>query len=140
MVGQGITKGYHDNEKVLFFPKGSLNIFVYRFVYRDLPFFDPPPLSGQFSYPESGQKQKLLTSSPPRLVHVVIEWPLILYLSIRENILLCVPTTRVSFSTVQPSINLEFLCTYKNLKMPLYFFFLNSNLQIFIYEKLCIKL
>lgn len=28
-------------------------------------------------------------------------------------------TTMVSVSTVQPSINLEFLCTYKNLKMSL---------------------
>ena len=28
--------------------------------------------------------------------------------------------TMVSVSTVQPSINLEFLCTYKNLKMSLY--------------------
>ena len=35
----------------------------------------------------------------------------------------------VSVSTVQPSINLEFLCTYKN-----------RNLQIFIYEKLSMKL
>ena len=31
-----------------------------------------------------------------------------------------VSITMVSVSTVQPSINLEFLCTYKNLKMPLY--------------------
>ena len=32
-------------------------------------------------------------------------------------------TTMVSVSTVQPSINLEFLCTYKNLRMSLYTLF-----------------
>ena len=49
------------------------------------------------------------------------------------------PTTMVSVSAVQPSINLEFL-TYKNLKMSVYTLFKKSNLQIFIYENLCIQL
>ena len=44
---------------------------------RILPFFDPPPLCGQFLYPEGGQKQTFLTPSP-HLVHVVIERPLLL--------------------------------------------------------------
>ena len=42
-------------------------------VDRILPFFDPPPLRGQFLYPERGQKQTFLTPSPPHLVHVIIE-------------------------------------------------------------------
>ena len=35
----------------------------------------PPPLCGQFLYPERGQKQRLFDLLPPHLVHVVIEWP-----------------------------------------------------------------
>ena len=47
----------------------------------------------------------------------------------------------VSVRTVQHSINLEFLCTYKSLKMFLYTLFKKKwNLQIFIYKKLCMKL
>ena len=38
--------------------------------------FDPPPLRGQFLYPERGQKQTFLDPLPPHLVHVVIEWPI----------------------------------------------------------------
>ena len=44
-------------------------------------FFTPPPLRGQFLYPERGQKQTFLTPSPPHLVHVVIEWPLPFFFS-----------------------------------------------------------
>ena len=47
------------------------------YVDRILPFFDPPPLRGQFLYPERGQKQTFFDPSPLHLVHVVIEWPLI---------------------------------------------------------------
>ena len=40
-----------------------------------LPFFDPPPLRGQFLYPERGLKQTFFELLPPPLVHVVIECP-----------------------------------------------------------------
>ena len=41
--------------------------------------FDPPtPLPGQFLYSERGQKQTVFEPLPPHLVHIVIEWPLIL--------------------------------------------------------------
>ena len=43
---------------------------------RVLPFFDPPLLRGQFLYPERGQKQTFFDPLPPRIVHLVIEWPL----------------------------------------------------------------
>ena len=52
--------------------KGAFN----NYVDRILPFFDPPPLRGQFLYPERGQKQTFFDPFPPHLVHVVIEWPL----------------------------------------------------------------
>ena len=39
-------------------------------------FWTPPPLRGQFVYPERGQKQ-IFFDPPPHLVHVVIECPLI---------------------------------------------------------------
>ena len=34
---------------------------------------------GQFLYPERGQKQAFFDPLPPRLVYVVIEWPLTIY-------------------------------------------------------------
>ena len=37
---------------------------------------------GQFLYPEHGQKQTFFDPLPPHLVHVVIEWPLCLILTI----------------------------------------------------------
>jgi hypothetical protein len=42
------------------------------------PFFDPPPpMRGQFLYPECGQKPTFFDPlPPPHLVHLVIEWPL----------------------------------------------------------------
>ena len=41
-----------------------------------MPFFDlPPPLGGQFSYPEPGQKQTFFDRLPPHLVNVVKERP-----------------------------------------------------------------
>ena len=44
-----------------------------------MAFFEPPPLHGQFLYPERGQKQTFFDlPPPPHLVHVVTEWPLIL--------------------------------------------------------------
>ena len=49
----------------------SFNNYVDRFF-----FWPPPPLCGQFLYPEHGQKQTFLTPSPPHIVHVVIEYPL----------------------------------------------------------------
>ena len=50
--------------------RGSFNKFF--------AIFDPPPLHGQFLYPERGQKQTFFDPLlPPHLVHVVIEWPLI---------------------------------------------------------------
>ena len=48
--------------------------------------------------------------------------------------------TMVSVSTVQPSINIGFLCTYKDLKGLCTLYLKNSNLQILIHEKLCKKL
>ena len=45
------------------------------YVDRILPFFDPPPLCGQFFYPDRGQKQTFFDPISPHLVHVVIEWP-----------------------------------------------------------------
>ena len=50
--------------------KGVFN----NYVDRILPFSDPPPLRGQFLYPERGQKQTFF-DPPPHLVHVVIESP-----------------------------------------------------------------
>ena len=48
------------------------------------------------------------------------------------------PTTKVSVSTVQPSINLEFLCTQKKpLKCLCTIYLKNSDLQIFKHKKLC---
>ena len=71
--------------------KGTFN----NYVDRILPFFDPCDLRGKFLYPERGQKQTFLTPSPPHLVHVVIEWPLIsclIYISnFRSNINLWKP-------------------------------------------------
>ena len=52
--------------------KGAFN----NYVDRILPFFDPFPLSGQFLYPERGQKQTFFGPLTPHLVNVVIEWPL----------------------------------------------------------------
>ena len=54
--------------------KGSFN----NYVDRILPFFDPPPPSCVDSfYTLSVDKNgHFLTPSPPHLVHVVIEWPL----------------------------------------------------------------
>ena len=47
----------------------------------------------------------------------------------------------VSVGTVQPSINLEFLCYYKNLKMSLYTLFKKYKQSTdFHIEKLCMKL
>jgi hypothetical protein len=37
----------------------------------------PPPLRGQFLYPERGQKKTIFDPLPSHLVHVVIEWPLL---------------------------------------------------------------
>ena len=59
---------------------GKPHTFENRFSYvrghstTTWPFFDPPP-SGQFFYPERGQKQTFLDPLPPHLVHVVIECP-----------------------------------------------------------------
>ena len=53
-----------------FSPLGSFN----NYVDRRLSFFDPPPICGEFSYPERGQKQMFLIPFRPHLVHVVIEW------------------------------------------------------------------
>ena len=43
------------------------------YVDRILPFLTPPPMRGQFLYPERGQKQTFFDPLPPHLVHVVIE-------------------------------------------------------------------
>ena len=43
---------------------------------RILTFFaPPPPLRGQFLYPERGQKLTFFDPLPPQLVHVVIDAP-----------------------------------------------------------------
>ena len=45
-------------------------------------------LRGKNLYPESGQKQTFFDPLPPRLVHVVIEWPLVeinMYLSVNDD-------------------------------------------------------
>ena len=44
---------------------------------QNFAIFCPPPRRGQFLYPERGQKQIFFDPLPPRLVHVVIECPLI---------------------------------------------------------------
>ena len=41
-----------------------------------MPFLIPPPLRGQFLYPEHGQKQIFFDLLPPHLVHIFNEWPL----------------------------------------------------------------
>ena len=49
------------------------------YVDRILPFFDPPPSCVDSFYTLSVDKKRhFLTPSPPHLVHVVIEWPLII--------------------------------------------------------------
>ena len=53
--------------------KGAFN----NYVDRTLPLFDPPPLRGQFLYPEREQNKTFFGPLPPHLVHVVIKWPLI---------------------------------------------------------------
>ena len=44
--------------------KGAFN----NYVDRILPFFDPPPLRGQFLYPERGQKQTFFDPLPPLIL------------------------------------------------------------------------
>ena len=48
-------------------------------------FLTPPPLRGQFLYPEREQKQIFFDPFPPHFVHVVIEWPLTPWLSCIAN-------------------------------------------------------
>ena len=43
---------------------------------QNFAIFWPPPLRGQFLYPEHGQKQTFFDPLPPHLVHVIIEWSL----------------------------------------------------------------
>ena len=44
--------------------KGAFN----NYVDRILPFFDPPPLRGQFLYPKLGQKQIFFDPLPPLIL------------------------------------------------------------------------
>ena len=48
-------------------PKGAFN----NYMDKILPFSDPPPLRGQFLYPECGQNQTFFDLFPPHLVHVL---------------------------------------------------------------------
>ena len=65
-VAEGVAYEVHDFGPQEFFiqpifDKGAFN----NYVDRILPFLAPPPLRGQFLYPERGQKQTFLTPSPP---------------------------------------------------------------------------
>ena len=44
---------------------------------QNFAIFWPPPLRGQFLYPERGQKQTFIDPLPSHFIHVVIEWPLV---------------------------------------------------------------
>ena len=69
MVGQPQIQG--GNFRLIGHVRGHSTTTWTEFCY----FLTPPPLRGQFLYPECGQNQTFLPT-PPHLVHVVIEWPL----------------------------------------------------------------